>query len=123
VLAPLALLAVAGAFRRRADLAAPALARLLPGFGLAVVLALVGLASFSLRYVAAWQGRYLYTVMLPLAVLAATGWARLTPPRWWPAFALALGIGLLVLDAGLVLKLAAFFTRVPPGAWAFSASL
>jgi hypothetical protein len=123
VLVPLAAVAVAGAFRPGVGLAAPGLARLAPAFGLALALAVAGLASFSLRYHAAWQGRYLYTVMLPAAVLLATGWARAVPLGWRPAFALALGIGLLVLDAGLVLKLASFFARVPQAMWMLSASL
>jgi hypothetical protein len=117
VLVPLAALAVVGAFRARADAAPSGLSRLVPAFALAVLLAVCGLTSFSLRYHAAWQGRYLYVAMLPVAVLLATGWARVPAPRWRPAFALALGIGLLVLDAGTVLKLAAFFTRAPAGLW------
>jgi hypothetical protein len=123
VLTAAAALALAGLFRARPDVGAPMLERLLPALGLAVVLAACGLAIFSLRYLAGWQGRYLYTVTLPVAVLLATGWTRATPPRWRPAFALALGIGLLVLDAGLVLKLAAFFARTPPARWPFEATL
>lgn len=120
VLVTLAALALAGVLRPARDLGG---LRLLPAFALALALAAAGLTVFSLRYHAAWQGRYLYSTTLPVAALLATGWARLVPPRWRPALALAFGIALLVLDGGVVLKLARFFARVPAAAWGLGATL
>ena len=88
-----------------------------------MALAAAGLAAFSLRYHAAWQGRYLYTAALPAAMLLAGGWHRLIPPRARPVFALLLAAGLLALDAMLVLRLHAFFAATPAARWPFSADL
>ena len=88
-----------------------------------VALAAAGLAAFSLRYHAAWQGRYLYTAAVPVATLLAGGWHRIVPARWRPACAVLLAAGLLALDTTLVLRLHAFFTAMAAGRWPFTAHL
>jgi len=121
VLVPLAGLGLAGWIRRTAPdgsftrAAAAALC--------AVALAAAGLAAFSLRYHAAWQGRYLYTAAVPVATLLAGGWHRIVPARWRPACAVLLAAGLLALDTTLVLRLHAFFTAMAAGRWPFTAHL
>jgi 4-amino-4-deoxy-L-arabinose transferase-like glycosyltransferase len=92
-------------------------------FCIAVVLAIVGLSTFSLRYHAAWQGRYLYTAIVPIAALLAGGWHRVLPVRARAGFGIGLTCGLAVLDALLVVRLHEFFSSVSPGRWPFPASL
>ncbi len=122
LLAPLASLGLVGWLRR--PLAADgAFTRAAVAALLAVALAAAGLAAFSLRYHAAWQGRYLYTVTVPVAMLLAGGWHRIVPARLRPAFAVLLVAGLLALDTTLVLRLYRFFAATPAARWAFTAEL
>jgi hypothetical protein len=90
---------------------------------LALALAAAGLAIFSLRYHAAWQGRYLYTATVPVAMLLAGGWHRIVPARLRGAFTLILAAALLALDTMLVLRLHEFFAATPPTRWPFTAAL
>jgi hypothetical protein len=89
----------------------------------ALALAAAGLTAFSLRYHAAWQGRYLYTAAVPVAMLLAGGWHRIVPARLRSAFALFLVASLLALDALVALRLHAFFSATPAARWPFEAEL
>jgi hypothetical protein len=122
VLVPLASLALLG-WVRRAPAADRAFTRGALAALAAVALAAIGLTAFSLRYHAAWQGRYLYTTALPVAMLLAGGWHRIVPAHRRGAFTLALAAGLLALDAILVLRLHEFFTTTPQARWPFTAEL
>jgi hypothetical protein len=88
-----------------------------PTFVLALALAFGGLVYFSLDYVGAWQGRYLYGAMVPVALLLAGGWARWLPAEkgWMPVAAIALA--LLAVDAVAWIKLQQFFATHPPASW------
>jgi hypothetical protein len=90
---------------------------------LAVGLAAAGLVAFSLRYHAAWQGRYLYTTVVPAAMLLAGGWHRAVPPRLRVAFVVLLATALLVLDGLLAYRLQHFYATAAPSRWPFSAAL
>lgn len=85
-----------------------------------VALAALGLTYFSFSYYGGWQGRYLYTAVVPAAALLAEGglrWARgdrARPTAWGVA------AGLFALDLGLVVVLARFFARVPELRWHFA---
>jgi len=86
--------------------------------------------QFSLTYAGAWQGRYLYSVMLPWALLFAGGVSRglrfgggvdgvesevaAANSRWVIA---ALALVLVVIDALALVKLAFFFAEAPAGRW------
>jgi hypothetical protein len=94
-----------------------ALEREAPGFAAALLFAGAGLASFSLRYYGGWQGRYLYTALLPAAALLAAGWRHLLPRQRQAVFVSLLALVLLALDAGLLWKLQTFFSTVDPKAW------
>jgi hypothetical protein len=100
-----------------------ALERRLPAFAAAIILASVGLVVFSLSYYGGWQGRYLYTAIVPAAVLLAGGIDRLVPERRRVALAVGLALALLALDAGLVRALLLFFAETPPLRWGFAAPL
>lgn len=123
VLVPLAGLGLLGWVIPRAAGSGERFGRVAAGCAAAVVLAAAGLASFSLRYHAAWQGRYLYTATVPLALLLAGGWHRLVPARARLAFAAVLVVILIALDVLLVLRLDAFFSSVPRRLWSFTAEL
>jgi hypothetical protein len=86
----------------------------------ASLLAAAGLTWFSIRYYGGWQGRYVYTAMLPIAVLLACGWIRMLPDRrvWSATWILA--SGLVVLDVALVLALSRFWSVTPPLRWGFA---
>lgn len=90
---------------------------LAPTFAVAVALAVGGLVFFSTGYAGAWQGRYLYGAMVPVAFLLAGGWERRIPDtRWWkPAAVVALT--LLAVNATVLVKLHQFFTTQPPARW------
>jgi hypothetical protein len=120
---PLAAAGLAGWARVRRAGGDERLVRAAWAFVAALALAAVGLGAFSLRYWAAWQGRYLYVAIVPLAALLATGWAAWVPARARPWLALALGVALLVLDAGLCVRLHRHFAAVPPGRWGLAATL
>jgi len=130
---PIAALAALGWLRRRPH------AETVDGFDawapvwlLAAALATAGLVQFSLSYVGAWQGRYLYSVMLPWALLFAGGVARglrfggsadgvesegaPRNSRWLIA---ALALVLVVIDVLALVKLMAFFAEAPSGRWLF----
>lgn len=101
-----------------------------PAWLLAAALAIVGLVQFSLTYVGAWQGRYLYSAMLPWALLFAGGISRLlrfeagadpaqrkraaTHARW---AIVVLALALAAVNVIVLVKLLAFFAEAPPGRW------
>ncbi len=89
----------------------------------ALLLATAGLTWFSLRYHAAWQGRYLYTAMTPVALLIAGGWHRLLPRRMERTAAVLIGVVLVLLDVGVLVRLHGFFAATPPARWPFPAAL
>jgi hypothetical protein len=131
VLVPIAGLAALGWLRRRASSeAADGFDAWAPVWLLAAALATAGLVQFSLTYVGAWQGRYLYSVMLPWALLFAGGISRAlrfaaspdgaepaaaSPQAPWVIAALALAF--VVVDVIVLVKLVAFFAEAPPGQW------
>jgi hypothetical protein len=119
VLVTLTLLALVGWIWARIPRPPDRFERWGPTFAVAVALAVGGLVTFSLGYVGAWQGRYLYGAMLPIGMLLAGGWERRMPDtRWW---APAAGVALLLLAVDLValVKLHRFFTTQPPASWIF----
>jgi hypothetical protein len=122
VLVPLASLALLG-WVRRAPTADGAFTRGALAALAALALAATGLTAFSLRYYAAWQGRYLYTTAVPVAMLLAGGWHRIVPARLRAAFTFVLVAGLLALDTILVLRLHEFFAATPQAQWPFTAEL
>jgi hypothetical protein len=139
-LVPLALFAATGWLRRRPDASERVAGESgslgsfdgwAPAWLLAAALATAALVQFSLAYAGAWQGRYLYSAMLPWALLFAGGLARWLPgDRRGEAdarratLAIAAVALLLVLTNLLALsKLAAFFAETPPGRWIFSTRL
>ncbi len=122
VLVPLASLALIG-WARRAPAADGSFTRAAVAALAALALAITGLTAFSLRYWAAWQGRYLYTTAVPVAMLLAGGWHHIVPARLRGAFILMLAAGLLTLDTILVLRLHGFFTAMPSARWPFTAEL
>ena len=101
-----------------------------PAWLLAAALATVGLVQFSLAYAGAWQGRYLYSAMLPWSLLFAGGISRLlhfdaaadsakqerasTRVRW---VIVALALVLAAVNVIVLVKLLAFFAEAPPGRW------
>ncbi len=122
VLAPIVVLALLG-WARPSGAPDPRYRRAAAAAGVAVLLAVAGLVSFSLRYHAAWQGRYLYTAMCPIALLVAGGLTALTPKGVRvPLVVLVIAL-LLALDTAAILRLGAFFATVPPSRWAFPATL
>jgi hypothetical protein len=120
---PLAAAGLAGWARVRRTVEDARLVRAAWAFAAALGLAALGLGVFSLRYWAAWQGRYLYVAIVPLAALLATGWAAWLPARARPWLVLALGVALVALDAGLCVRLHRHFAAVPPGRWGLAATL
>jgi hypothetical protein len=117
VLVALALLALVGWVRARVPRPLDRFERSAPTFAVAVALAIAALFYFSLRYAGAWQGRYLYGAMLPVAWLLAGGWARRLPEtrRWAPVAGVALS--LLAVDVIALVKLHQFFATHPPASW------
>jgi hypothetical protein len=117
VLVALALLALVGWMRLRAPRPPDRFERWASTFAVAVALAVGGLFYFSLQYAGAWQGRYLYGAMLPVAMLLAGGWARRLPDgRWWVLVAVA-ALLLLAVDVIAIIKLHQFFATQPPASW------
>jgi len=119
---PLASLAAIGWLRPRPHAPGPdAFDAWAPAWLLALALALVGLVQFSLQYAGAWQGRYLYTVLVPLALLFAGGLVRWLPSRAGARLAqratAALAVVLVVVNVIVIAKLLAFFAEVPPTGW------
>lgn len=122
VLVPLASLGLVGWVRRPPAADGPFTGAAVAAL-FALALAATGLTAFSLRYYAAWQGRYLYTASVPVAMLLAGGWHRIVPASLRTAFAVVLAAGLLALDTMLVLRLHEFFAATAAARWAFSAEL
>jgi hypothetical protein len=89
----------------------------------AVALAAAGVTWFSFRYHAAWQGRYLYPAMLPVALLVAGGWHHLLPARTQRTAAALIALALSLLDVAVLARLHAFFTTTPPARWPFALAL
>jgi hypothetical protein len=90
-----------------------------PTFVVAVALAFGGLFYFSMGYAGAWQGRYLYGAMVPVALLLAGGWERRLPDRsWWVPVAV-IALSLLAVDVIALVKLHQFFATHPPASWMF----
>jgi hypothetical protein len=117
VLVTLALLALVGWMRPRIPRPLDRFERWAPTFVVAIVLAFAGLSYFSMGYAGAWQGRYLYGAMVPVASLLAGGWARRLPDRsWWVAVAVV-ALSLLAVDVIAVVKLQQFFATHPPASW------
>lgn len=93
----------------------------------AVALATLGLVTFSLRYYGAWQGRYLYVAILPLALLLGRGLALLLPPGpphrrvQFAVAALAVVLGGLV--CAVLIGLSSHFGHTPRGQWGIRAWL
>jgi hypothetical protein len=117
LLVTLSLLAAGGWIRARTPRSRDVFEGSAPACAFAALLALAGLVYFSLGYVGAWQGRYLYGAMLPVALLLAGGWARWLPARrcWAPVALLALA--LVAVDVVVCFKLARFFAAQPPASW------
>jgi hypothetical protein len=130
-LVPVAGLAALGWLRRRPRPdAQDAFDAWAPAWLLAAALATVGLVQFSLAYAGAWQGRYLYSAMLPWSLLFAGGISRLlhfdaaadsakqerasTRVRW---VIVALALALAAVNVIVLVKLLAFFAEAPPGRW------
>jgi len=117
VLVTLSLLALAGWVRARVPRPPDPFERWAPAWALAAALAFGGLVYFSLGYAGAWQGRYLYGAMVPVALLLAGGWARWLPrEKWWVPVA-AIAFVLLAVDVVALVKLQQFFASHPPGSW------
>jgi hypothetical protein len=117
VLVPLTLAAGAGWVRVRGSRPPDGFERWAPAFVFAVALAIGGLVYFSLQYVGAWQGRYLYGAMVPVALLLAGGWARpLSGRKWWVPVA-AIALVLVAVDVVALAKLQQFFAAHPPRSW------
>jgi len=76
-----------------------------------------GLVFFSIGYAGAWQGRYLYGAMLPVALLLAGGWERRMPDTHWWAPAALVALLLLAVDVIALVKLHEFFATQPPASW------
>jgi hypothetical protein len=117
LLVTLSLLAAGGWIRARPPHSPDVFERWAPASAFAFVLALAGLVYFSLAYVGAWQGRYLYGAMLPVALLLAGGWARLLPAVRGGATVAAIALVLVAVDVVVLLKLARFFAAQPPASW------
>jgi len=116
VMIPLALLGITGWLRRNAS-PGDALTKLAIAFLLAVVLVAGVLISYSLRYYAGWQGRYLYPALLPASALLACGWARwIVPRRPWMAAGALFAI-LAAVDASVGWKLHRFYAAAAPARW------
>jgi hypothetical protein len=88
-----------------------------PTFVFAFALAVGGLFYFSVGYVGAWQGRYLYGAMVPVALLLAGGWGRGLPGRNWGGAVAVIALSLLAVDVIAFMKLQQFFATQPPGSW------
>ncbi len=93
------------------------------GFTFAALLTGAGLVAFSLGYYGAWQGRYLFVCIAPIALLLCEGGLRWLP-RGRMALAIALLAALLIaLDAALLWQLDGFFADTPRRLWALRTSL
>jgi hypothetical protein len=117
VLVPLFLASVVGWLRGRRGSARDSLVDASPAFALALLLAGAGLVGFSLEYAGAWQGRYLYGALLPVAVLFAGGFAALLPEAQRRRGALAVAALLFALDVVTLLVLRRFFASHSPSDW------
>ena len=93
------------------------------GFTLAALLTGAGLVAFSLGYYGAWQGRYLFVCITPIALLLCEGGARWLP-RGRTALAIALlAVLLIALDVALIWQLDGFFADTPARLWGQRTSL
>jgi hypothetical protein len=89
----------------------------------ALLLSVAGLLAVSVPYYGGWQGRYLYSALVPAAALLAGGWLRLLRGRLPAAATLLLILLLFALDAALVVKLEQFYREAGPLQWGMRRSL
>ncbi len=83
----------------------------------AVALGYASIVRLGLRFdLVVAQGRYLYIIAAPLAVLFVAGWRAVLPRRAWPGAARAAVGGLLALSAAALLGVVAPGHRPPPAA-------
>jgi hypothetical protein len=117
VLVTLAFFALAAWVRARVLRPLDRFERWAPTFVVAVALALAGVFYFSVGYIGAWQGRYLYGAMVPVALLLAGGWGRWLPGRNWEVAVAVIALSLLAVDVVAFMKLQQFFATQPPESW------
>ena len=91
--------AVAGLVRLRALFAQPAWRVM----GIVCVVAFLGLVGYNLTFVQ-FQGRYLFTALIPMSCLLAAGWSAWWPGRLRSLGLSAVGLGLLGLNAYALLR-------------------
>src|SRR5207244_7658945 len=90
----LTLVASAGLVLQRGQLAEPTWRLVV----LTVAAAAIGYVGYNLAYVQ-FQGRYLFTALVPLVILLVAGWAAWLPPRAQTWGVLLIGIVLVGLNA------------------------
>jgi hypothetical protein len=115
---PLAALGIAGWLRGAAGHAPER--RRVTALLCGVALVVTGLVAFSLRYYGAWQGRYLYVGIAPLALLGAEGiarWIRPLPPARARRGVTALALALAAVAVATLVTLAVFFAATPSAEW------
>ncbi len=86
------------------------LAALAAGYALAWGLAFIPGLGLEGRWTL--QGRYLFPAIWPIAALLATGWQNLVPSRERGWAALAVLIGMVMLDAAGLVRMARYFYGV-----------
>jgi len=123
VLGPLTAAAALGWITPRTGSRSASMSRLIPVLLVGIGLAAAGLVHFSLRYYGGWQGRYLYTAMVPVSLLLVEGWHRLVPGRWFAGFACLVAVALLTVDVVLLFKLHHFFRVASASVWGMATAL
>ena len=113
---PMAAVGTAGWLRPRGKLQTLPAARI-AGFCTAIALVTLGLVWFSWRYYGAWQGRYLYIGIAPLALLLSQGLLLALPRGRAIRILSILALALAALAAALLWKLSVFFGDAPRAAW------
>jgi hypothetical protein len=117
VFIPLTLLGVFGWLRRPAVADVDAFDIWAPAWMLALALVSVALVEFSILYVGAWQGRYLYGALLPAALLFAGGTSRWLPAANARIALTVLAFACAAVDLVVLVKLARFFAERAPATW------
>jgi 4-amino-4-deoxy-L-arabinose transferase-like glycosyltransferase len=95
----LTLVAIAGLVRKRHCLVQPAWQLVLLTLGAAAV----GYVGYNLAY-EQFQGRYLFTALVPVVILLVSGWAAWLPRGAQAWGVLLVGVGLVVLNAYTLLR-------------------